>query len=557
MMQNQNNDMVIWMMINQFLMKTDLTKTNLNIFTYIFVFIIILINLYFNNVTFRVFVESFFCNQKTIGSVHLQSHTSVIKTFYDKDLKRKVYSDYFIAFYYYFQNNSSEISNYTLLEERKIDSLGIDSKKGLDSNDEIETKQHYIFLPVGNKNILVSKKYNIYCDIFESRATNNDVSSSNSSSKDNNNQSDSTPSLDIYFYHYPNRFGENRNKSPEESIKIIFEFLDECLKTYKKMFEETISKQFIYEYKGSEKIVDDYKTCVGLNLIYEEYECSHNKDLDTNIFFDEKEKLMRYIEPFIFDSDKPNHPDEEKYKKAGYAFKAGLLFYGLPGCGKTSTIKGILKKTNRNGVLISLNRIKSGQELEKIFRTYTINNRKYSGKQLCFIIEDCDAFQNDCLKKRDEKNQDSDKNNSTEMILEKILTSSSEIVKSIDSNKEDKLCLATFLNILDGIIELYGIMVIFTTNHPEKIDPALLRPGRIDFKIEFKKASIKTIKQMLLNHFPSLYMNNDLLKQLDNYLLEERFSPAEVQAVLFQNINDVEGCIKQLIQTSQMKEQFR
>ena len=86
-MQNQNNDMVIWMMINQFLMKTDLTKTNLNIFTYIFVFIIILINLYFNNVTFRVFVESFFCNQKTIGSVHLQSHTSVIKTFYDKDLK--------------------------------------------------------------------------------------------------------------------------------------------------------------------------------------------------------------------------------------------------------------------------------------------------------------------------------------------------------------------------------------------------------------------------------------------------------------------------------------
>ena len=36
---------------------------------------------------------------------------------------------------------------------------------------------------------------------------------------------------------------------------------------------------------------------------------------------------------------------EECYKNAGMTFKAGLLFHGYPGCGKTSTIKGILKST--------------------------------------------------------------------------------------------------------------------------------------------------------------------------------------------------------------------
>ena len=43
------------------------------------------------------------------------------------------------------------------------------------------------------------------------------------------------------------------------------------------------------------------------------------------------------------------------------------------------------------------------------------------------------------------------------------------------------------MNILDGIIELHGVMIIISTNHPDKIDEALIRPGRIDFKYEFKK----------------------------------------------------------------------
>ena len=48
---------------------------------------------------------------------------------------------------------------------------------------------------------------------------------------------------------------------------------------------------------------------------------------------------------------------------------------------------------------------------------------------------------------------------------------------------EDKLDLAGLLNVLDGVVDSPNRIVIMTTNHPEKLDPALIRPGRINRQI--------------------------------------------------------------------------
>ena len=50
--------------------------------------------------------------------------------------------------------------------------------------------------------------------------------------------------------------------------------------------------------------------------------------------------------------------------------------------------------------------------------------------------------------------------------------------------------------------------IIMTTNRPDYLDPALIRPGRIDIKIHFKKASIKNIEDILVNFFKELKETN-------------------------------------------------
>ncbi len=47
----------------------------------------------------------------------------------------------------------------------------------------------------------------------------------------------------------------------------------------------------------------------------------------------------------------------------------------------------------------------------------------------------------------------------------------------------DELNLAGLLNVLDGVVDAPGRLVVMTTNHPEKLDPALIRPGRINKKV--------------------------------------------------------------------------
>merc|ERR1711935_711114 len=53
---------------------------------------------------------------------------------------------------------------------------------------------------------------------------------------------------------------------------------------------------------------------------------------------------------------------------------------------------------------------------------------------------------------------------------------------SLKDNKDD-LDLSGVLNVLDGVVDCPDRIVIMTTNHPEKLDPALIRPGRINLKI--------------------------------------------------------------------------
>ncbi len=85
------------------------------------------------------------------------------------------------------------------------------------------------------------------------------------------------------------------------------------------------------------------------------------------------------------------------------------------------------------------------------------------------------------------------------------------VIEDIDSlfnekRKAENPSMLTFsglLNSLDGLVAADGILTVMTTNHIEKLDPALIRAGRVDRKFEFKPPAHGQIKALFLSFYPA------------------------------------------------------
>jgi chaperone BCS1 len=103
------------------------------------------------------------------------------------------------------------------------------------------------------------------------------------------------------------------------------------------------------------------------------------------------------------------------------------------------------------------------------------------------------------------------------------------------------ITLSSLLNVLDGILESNGIIYIITTNYPEKIDKALLRPGRINFTIDFKKSEYKTIKEML-----DFFYETELPETNEYGIKENEHTTSYVSGLCISYKNDINKCIEML-----------
>merc|ERR1719186_6636 len=213
----------------------------------------------------------------------------------------------------------------------------------------------------------------------------------------------------------------------------------------------------------------------------------------------------------------------------------GFVLYGEPGCGKPSTIKAIANHTQRNIVSIPLNKIRTAKELLNIFYNGQMNYKDIPLDKRLYVLEDIDAADlKDVVGERSDKDKkdadkEEDKNSSKEenedsgidMNLLNMLKSSNPM---LDFKKSNKLTLATLLEVLDGVMEMDGRMLIITTNYPEKLDKALIRPGRIDMKVHFGPMTAKNILEMFEHYFEI-----DVPSEFDTTLLTDgKWTPAEV-----------------------------
>ena len=106
------------------------------------------------------------------------------------------------------------------------------------------------------------------------------------------------------------------------------------------------------------------------------------------------------------------------------------------------------------------------------------------------------------------------------------------VLIDFDKSKDDKITLSFILNIIDGIRETPGRILIISSNNYECLDPALIRPGRIDMTLEMKNASVNTIKEM---HYH--YYKKNIPENLDKFLKDYVVSPAKLVNLRFEHSN--------------------
>jgi hypothetical protein len=588
-------------------------RTYLPILIMGFPFIVKIFNLLYEFLEYYIYTDDI----DNVVSIKFPVHeVRVHKDSYKSDASsRQLYSINYLAINDYIRDNLDKIDGITKL----IEILNVNMDYYSDDTNE----RNFVLIPSDSSEILIEPNDKIYCKIISTEKKSEDVGDNgNGGGKKSQQSNDKVKTYELIIFC---KLEAKSNKVKMENDKknnmiILNKFIESCVKKYNEKNEEKYEgKHWIYEYYHSYK--DEYS---GLELRFKEYLFENNKDLDTNIFFEGKDKLIKYVDKFLYNEEdienKIPNKYEIEYKSIGYTYKATFLLYGFPGCGKTSTIKAILNRTKRHGIIINWSKIKTCEELETIFRNRIINHREYDARELCYIIEDCDASKNNILlsRKKDEDDDetdlklcesfdlieknindadtngnnadmnenvnanvdtnanananadadsDSDSNDNGDEIkktieqlkkldkkgnnmdsIEKILkkmTKTKSLNYNLDALKlnDDALNLSCLLNILDGIIELHGVMVIFTTNHPEKLDEAFLRPGRIDFKQEFKRANIDMIKSIVNTKFK---FENGYIFPSDkfiNYVL----SPAEIQSICFKN-DSIDECIIDLLE---------
>eukprot|EP00092_Neocalanus_flemingeri_P034878 GFUD01037953.1.p1 GENE.GFUD01037953.1~~GFUD01037953.1.p1 ORF type:complete len:647 (+),score=163.85 GFUD01037953.1:84-2024(+) len=287
---------------------------------------------------------------------------------------------------------------------------------------------------------------------------------------------------------------------------------------------------------------------------YNEFPFQSSKTFD-NLFFSEKEKIVSRVKFFS--------ENETWYAERGVPYTLGFLFHGLPGTGKTSSIKAIANMTQRHIVSVPLKNVKNIEDLYKVFYGSTINKKSIPINKRIFVLEDIDAASlEDTVKRRDEDqnklegDQDTDSDADTDKDEE---TGKAATIKKLKKElrekeklDEKKLTLADLLEVFDGVMEMKGRIMVITTNHPEKLDRALIRPGRVDINMKFGYCQPDDI----LDIFRNFYGEQSIPAEFDRYLLPGNcWTAAEAIQVFLNNMDNPARGLEMICEASSIDQE--
>lgn len=211
---------------------------------------------------------------------------------------------------------------------------------------------------------------------------------------------------------------------------------------------------------------------------------------------------------------------KDYYMKVGKAWKRGYLLYGPPGTGKSTMIAAMANLLQYDVYDLELTSVADNTELKRLLI-------ETCGKSI-IVIEDIDCSLN--------------------------LTGERETAKVGENNRKknqetSQVTLSGVLNSIDGLWSACASerIIVFTSNHVTNLDPALIRRGRMDKKIELSYCSFEAFKVLAKNYLD--IESHELFPRVEKLLAETNTSPADVAENLMPKSADDDGesCLNCLI----------
>ncbi|XP_002313783.2 AAA-ATPase At3g50940 isoform X2 [Populus trichocarpa] len=206
-----------------------------------------------------------------------------------------------------------------------------------------------------------------------------------------------------------------------------------------------------------------------------------------------KRVIMEDLERFV--------KRREFYRRVGKAWKRGYLLFGPPGTGKSSLIAAIANYLKFDIYDLELTDLRTNSEL----RNLLISTENKS----VLVVEDIDCS----------------------IELQDRLAQARAMMPSRHHppyNQANQVTLSGLLNFVDGLWSSCGDerIIIFTTNHKERLDPALLRPGRMDVHIHMSYCTPCGFKLLASNYLG--FTEHPLFPCVEALIEKARVTPAEV-----------------------------
>ncbi|XP_060178114.1 protein HYPER-SENSITIVITY-RELATED 4-like [Lycium barbarum] len=223
-----------------------------------------------------------------------------------------------------------------------------------------------------------------------------------------------------------------------------------------------------------------------------------------------KKKILKDLDRFV--------ERKEYYRKVGKAWKRGYLLYGPPGTGKSSLIAAMANYLNFDIYDLELTEITKNSDLRRVLLA-TANNS-------ILVVEDIDC---------------------TIDLHDKLGNREADDDSPSKDKGGNKITLYGLLNFIDGLWSSCGDqrIIIFTTNHIEKLDPALLRPGRMDMHIHMAYCTPSGFKLLAANYLGGITQHK-LFEEIEELIGRTAVTPAEVAEQLIKE-DEVEVSLKGLI----------